>query len=135
MVAAIGVAILAAAMAALSHLGVLKGGAPGTGDNAAGRPAAAPVAPAAPAPDASAVTVGALVVKGVHVRVERDGVLLYDGVLAVGPQQWQGAEEVTVWVADASAVRFTVNNREIGMLGEQREPASRTFTAEDGAAE
>jgi hypothetical protein len=133
-VAAIGVAILAAAIAALSHFGLLKGGAPGT--DATGVPAAAPVAPADPAADGSAVTVGALVTRTVNVRVERDGGLLYDGVLAVGPQQWQGAEEVTVWVDDPTAVQFTVNGREIGTLGEAGDPpALRRFTAEDGVEE
>jgi len=48
----------------------------------------------------------------------------------------QGAEEVTVWVDDPTAVRFRVNGREIGTLGERGDPSAlRRFTAQDGVGQ
>jgi len=128
--AAIAVAVIAVAIAALSHFGLLKGRAPEAGEGAAG------VAAVAPAADTSPVTVDAFVLRPVNVRVEQDGKLLYDGELAVGPQQWKGAEEVTVWSSDPSALRLTVNDRAIGTLGEAGDhPMGRTFTAADKVAQ
>ena len=127
MLAAIAVAVIAVAIAALSHFGLLKGRAPGAGEGAARVPAVAPAA------DASAVTVEAFARQAVDVRVERDGVLLYDGEIAVGPQHWQGAEEVTVWVSVPAFLELTVNGKAFGTLGEAGDPPmSRSFTADDG---
>jgi len=127
MVAAIMVAIAAAAIAALSHFGLLKGPASGV-------PAAAAAVPAAAAAvDTSAVTVEAYARGLVNVRVQQDGRLLYEGPLAVGPQRWQGAEDVTVWVERPELLELTINGRKIGTLGERGDPAKlRRFTAEDG---
>jgi hypothetical protein len=129
-VAAIAVAIVAAAIAALSHFGLLKGRAPGAGEGAARIPAVAPAA------DASGVTVEAFARRPVNVRVEQDGKLLYEGQLAVGPQQWKGAEEVTVWVEYPELLELTVNGKKIGTLGERGDPPmSRSFTAEAEVAQ
>ncbi len=118
--AAIAVAAIAAAIAALSHFGLLKGSAPGV-------PAVAPAA------NSSAVTVDAFARRRMDVRVEQDGKLLHAGELAVGPQRWQGSEEVTVWVSDPAFLDLTVNGKEIGTLGKAGDPPKlRRFTAEDG---
>ena len=123
MLAAIAVAVIAVAIAAVSHFGLLKGPASG-------------VPAAAPAVDTSAVTVVAFAREPVDVRVERDGKLLYDGTLAVGPQQWKGAEDVTVWVSVPALLELTVNGKAIGTLGKAGDaPMSRTFTADEKVAQ
>ena len=120
MAAAIAVAVIAAAIATVSHFGLLKGRAPG-------------VPAAAPAVNTSAVTVDAFALQPVDVRVEQDGRLLYAGTLAVGPQQWKGANEVTVWASVPALLDLKVNGTKIGTLGEAGDPPmSRSFTAEDG---
>jgi len=82
------------------------------------------------------VTVDALVRQKVDVRVEQDGRLLYDGTLAVGPQHWHGAEEVTVWVSVPAFLELTVNGKAIGTLGKAGDPPKlRSFTAEDGGVQ
>jgi hypothetical protein len=59
--------------------------------------------------------------------------LLYEGELAVGPQQWKGAEDVTVWVERPEFLELTVNDTKIGTLGKAGDPPKlRRFTAEDG---
>ena len=82
------------------------------------------------------MTVDAFALQPVDVRVEQDGRLLYAGTLAVGPQQWKGANEVTVWASVPALLDLKVNGTKIGTLGEAGDhPMGRTFTAADKVAQ
>lgn len=102
-----------------------------------GKTAAPEAAEASAAADSgAAVTVEAVVRQPAEVRVERDGQLLYEGQLPVGPQTWRGSREITIWTSNPEAIEVTVNGNSIGPLGESGNlPVSRRFTPEEGDAQ
>ena len=94
-------------------------------------PAAGPPAAGAPRPVAG-VRVEALIKNGTSVRVEQDGKLLYEGVLA-GLQVWTAERELVVWAAQPWLVEITKDGRYLGPMGHQGdEPVSRRYAPEGG---
>lgn len=67
--------------------------------------------------------------KPVWVRVKKDGVKEFEGMLAPGTRaSFVGKKEVFVRAGDAGGLQVTVNGKDMGRFGPSGQPANRTFT-------
>lgn len=119
--AAIAVIVLAAAAA----VGLLSG-SPSTPEPArGGRPAGAPAG-------AEGVQTDLVAVRDVQIRVVRDGVQAFEGLLEEGEARSFEAEgQIELWIERGRSVRLTVNGVDVGRPGVRTEPYEGTFAPSD----